>query len=65
MVEMLNFNVSDRPVSSCHDTEYGCCQDEKTASPGPNRAGCPSMFAHYDELYVLSLTLCYLIVGAL
>lgn len=30
------------PDENCYDSPFGCCPDEKTHSPGPNYAGCPS-----------------------
>ncbi|KAK2184807.1 hypothetical protein NP493_252g05062 [Ridgeia piscesae] len=33
----------DQPVRNCIESRFGCCPDNKTASPGPKGSGCPSV----------------------
>ncbi|XP_041377630.1 agrin-like isoform X2 [Gigantopelta aegis] len=36
-------------IQRCSDSQYGCCQDHQTASPGPKGAGCPE-FCHCNPV---------------
>lgn len=42
--EWISSSVSDEStlttLSSCVDSEFGCCEDNETAASGPNGEGC-------------------------